>query len=159
MWEIARDSHVLDVNSSYAYVLWCADHHRTSLVAEVDGRVAGFVTGYIRPDHPQALMIWQIAVDAEARGLGIAANMLDHLMTSVSGIGIVGLTNSSAGYGNSTVTEMHTTISPDNSASVALFTSLAQRREMTITRGDFLDARLFPGDHEPEDLYILRPAS
>ena len=45
LWEIARDSKVLDLNSSYAYLLWCRDFSATSIVAEVDGRVVGFVSG------------------------------------------------------------------------------------------------------------------
>ena len=49
LWEIARDSKVLDLNSSYAYLLWCRDFSATSIVAEVDGRVVGFVSGYTRP--------------------------------------------------------------------------------------------------------------
>lgn len=37
MWRIARDSGVLDLNSSYAYLLWCTDFPSTSAVARVDG--------------------------------------------------------------------------------------------------------------------------
>ncbi|MCZ9340443.1 diaminobutyrate acetyltransferase, partial [Streptomyces sp. TRM76130] len=33
LWRIARDSKVLDLNSSYAYLLWCRDFAATSAVA------------------------------------------------------------------------------------------------------------------------------
>src|SRR6187397_2567124 len=63
LWQIAADSRVLDVNSSYSYVLWCRDFSATSIVAEDAGRVVGFVTGYIRQDAPDTLFVWQVAVD------------------------------------------------------------------------------------------------
>ncbi len=49
MWRIARDSKTLDLNASYAYILWCRDFAATSVVATVDEQPAGFVTGYRPP--------------------------------------------------------------------------------------------------------------
>lgn len=142
LWEIARDSQVLDLNSSYAYLLWCKDYAETSVVAEVDGRVVGFVTGYLRPELPDVVMVWQVAVDADQRGLGLAGKMLSQLMDRLEPRGI---------------TTLHTTISPDNEASVALFTALAERRGMSITKESFFSPADFPDDHEPEDLYAVAP--
>ncbi|RBL85135.1 diaminobutyrate acetyltransferase, partial [Streptomyces cavourensis] len=49
IWRIARDSEVLDLNSSYSYLLWCRDFAATSAVARgEDGEPIAFVTGYIR---------------------------------------------------------------------------------------------------------------
>ncbi|MGU3294242.1 diaminobutyrate acetyltransferase [Williamsia sp. M5A3_1d] len=142
LWEIARDSEVLDLNSSYAYVLWCQDYARTSIVAEVDGSVVGFVTGYVRPQAPDTVMVWQVAVDADQRGLGLAGRMLTALMDRVE---------------TDSITRMQTTISPDNEASQKLFTSFAERRGMTITRRDYFAPEDFPDSHEPEDLYTIAP--
>ncbi|GGF39521.1 diaminobutyrate acetyltransferase [Williamsia phyllosphaerae] len=142
LWEIARDSEVLDLNSSYSYVLWCQDYSRTSVVAEVDGKVVGFVTGYVRPQAPDTVMVWQVAVDADQRGLGLAGRMLTALMDRVEG---------------DAITRMQTTISPDNDASQALFTRFAERRGMTITRRDYFAPEVFPDSHEPEDLYTIAP--
>ncbi|HEY9314006.1 diaminobutyrate acetyltransferase [Williamsia sp.] len=142
LWEIARDSKVLDLNSSYAYVLWCQDYAQTSVVAEVDGEVVGFVTGYLRPQLPDVVMVWQVAVDADQRGLGLAGKMLSQLMDRLEPRGI---------------TTLHTTISPDNTASQALFQGLADRREMSIRREELFSANDFPDDHEQEDLYIVAP--
>ncbi|CAO0837892.1 L-2,4-diaminobutyric acid acetyltransferase OS=Streptomyces microflavus OX=1919 GN=ectA_1 PE=3 SV=1 [Streptomyces microflavus] len=51
IWRIARDSEVLDLNSSYSYLLWCRDFAATSAVARgEDGEPIAFVTGYIRPE-------------------------------------------------------------------------------------------------------------
>ncbi|WP_420040273.1 diaminobutyrate acetyltransferase [Gordonia sp. MP11Mi] len=144
MWEIARDSQVLDVNSSYAYVLWGEDFSDTSIVAEVEERVVGFVTGYRRPQAPDALMVWQVAVDSDQRGKRIAGTMLRELFKRNTGSG---------------VTAIHTTISPDNEASQALFAGVARELGLEFTRQPFLKAELFGDSHEPEDLYRLSPAS
>ena len=140
LWEIARDSQVLDLNSSYAYVLWCRDFARTSIVASVDGRVCGFVTGYRRQDRPDTLMGWQGATDPSQRGQGIAGRMLGALLDRLAPQG---------------VTRLETTISPDNTASQALFTGVARRRGVGIRREDLFAADAFPDSHEPEDLYTI----
>ncbi|WP_182346842.1 diaminobutyrate acetyltransferase [Tomitella gaofuii] len=140
LWEIARDSAVLDLNSSYAYVLWCRDFARTSIVAVVDGRVHGFVTGYRRQDRPDTLMVWQVATDESQRGKGVAGRMLSGLLDRLAPDG---------------VTRLETTISPDNTASQALFTGVARRRGVGIRQEDLFPADAFPDSHEPEDLYII----
>ncbi len=140
MWQIARDSQVLDVNSSYAYVLWAVDFADTSIIAEVDGRPVGFITGYRRPDASDVLMVWQVAVDADQRGKQIAGTMLREL------------------FSRSGVSAIHTTISPDNNASQRLFAGVARSLGLQFTREPFLEAELFGDSHEPEDLYRLSPA-
>ncbi|CAM5451691.1 hypothetical protein SFUMM280S_06955 [Streptomyces fumanus] len=80
LWRMARDSKVLDLNSSYSYLLWCRDFAATSAVARAEsGEAVGFVTGYVRPDRPDTLFVWQVAVDAAYRGRGLAAALLDGL--------------------------------------------------------------------------------
>ncbi|MEC3957422.1 diaminobutyrate acetyltransferase [Nocardia sp. CDC153] len=142
MWRIAEDSRVLDTNSSYAYLLWCRDFPNTSMVAEIDGEVAGFVIGYTRPAWPHTLFVWQVAVDHPHRGHGLGVDMLDALLESCASQG---------------VTQLETTISPDNPASVAMFASLARRRGAALTRTPLFTADQFPGGHQPEDLYRIAP--
>ncbi|MGV9712328.1 diaminobutyrate acetyltransferase [Gordonia sp. NPDC003424] len=143
LWEIASDTEVLDVNSSYAYVLWCHDFATTSIVAEIDGCPAGFVTGYRRQTDPSTLMVWQVAVDDAYRGHGIAATMLHRLFDRAQRTGVVA---------------MHTTISPDNVASQRLFESVANARGLRFDRRDLFAAEVFGGDsHQPEQLYMLEP--
>ena len=79
MWRIARDSKTLDLNSSYAYLLWCAHFSSTSAVATVGEEVIGFVTGYVPPDDPGTIMIWQIAVRDDFQGRGVARALLDEV--------------------------------------------------------------------------------
>jgi diaminobutyrate acetyltransferase len=142
LWRIARDSQVLDVNSSYTYLLWCRDFAQTSVVATVGGEVGGFVTGYLRPDQPDVLMVWQVAVDAEHRGQRLARRMLDSLADRV---------------GERSVHRMETTITPDNHASIRLFESFAQGRGAAIEREPIFPAELFPDGHEAELLFLIGP--
>ncbi|MFM9376389.1 diaminobutyrate acetyltransferase [Gordonia sp. VNK21] len=140
MWEIARDSQVLDVNSSYAYVLWAHDFTETSIVACADGRPVGFVTGYRKPRRPDVLMVWQVAVDADQRGRGIAAQMLIDLFRHCAGAG---------------VTSLETTISPDNVGSQRTFASAAETLGLGFRSEPLFAVDDFPDAHQPEDLYIL----
>ncbi|MFG2636018.1 diaminobutyrate acetyltransferase [Streptomyces sp. NPDC048362] len=145
LWRLAKDSKTLDLNSSYSYLLWCRDFADTSAVARgADGEPVGFVTGYVRPDRPGTLLVWQVAVDSGHRGLGIAAALLDGLtarLTAERGI-----------------TDVETTITPGNTASERLFTSFAARHGAQVGREVLFPADLFPdGPHDPEVLYRIGP--
>lgn len=142
LWRITRDSEVLDLNSSYSYLLWCRDFAATSIVATVDGEPGGFVTGYLRPDRPDTVMVWQVAVDAEHRGHKLARRMLDQLVEQLP-----------RGH----VTHMETTITPDNEASIALFSSFAAARDAQVVREPVFPAALFPDGHETELLFRIGP--
>ena len=142
LWQIAKASKVLDVNSSYSYLLWCRDFDDTSVVATVDGDVVGFVTGFIRPHAPDTLFVWQVAVDETARGRGLAAHMLHRLLDNLA---------------TQHVSTLETTISPDNAASIALFTAVARDRGTSITRQNLFDPNHFPDQHGTEDLYRIGP--
>lgn len=140
MWKIARDSRALDLNSGYSYLLWCRDFHDTSTVAEIDGRVVGFVTGFVRPRDVETVFVWQVAVDASARGQGVAADMLDNLLDHLALQGI---------------TRLETTIAPENTASIALFTALARNRYSAITTRELFTPNHFPDGHGAEELYVI----
>lgn len=140
LWQLAKDTKVLDVNSSYSYLLWCRDFADTTIVAESDGRVVGFVTGFRRQSAPNTLFVWQVAVDESQRGKGVGRAMLDTLLDNLAPQG---------------VSLLETTVSPDNPASIAMFTSLARRRNTTITKQQLFKADDFPDAHEAEDLYIV----
>ncbi len=139
MWRIARDSRVLDLNSSYAYLLWCAHFSATSAVAKVGDDVVGFVTGYLPPDDPDTLFVWQIAVDEAQRGRGIAQSLLADVVA------------------RSGRKWLKTTIGRSNPASVALFTAFADQNHTILSRTDMFAASEFPDSHEPEDLYVIGP--
>lgn len=138
LWRLAQDSKTLDLNSSYSYLLWCRDFAGTSAVARgADGEPVGFITGYVRPDRPRTLLVWQVAVDSAYRGHGIAAALLDGLTARLT-----------AELG---ITEVETTITPGNTASERLFTSFAARHGAQVDREVLFGADLFPdGPHDPK---------
>ncbi len=123
-------------------MLWCRDFARTSIVAEDEGRLVGFVTGYVRQDAPDTLFVWQVAVDESQRGKGVGVSMLDRLLEGIAPQG---------------VTRLETTVSPDNPASIAMFTSLARRRGQPITKQALFTPEHFPDSHEAEELYVVGP--
>ena len=137
---IAAESQVLDVNSRYAYLLWCRDFADTSVVARRGDDVVGFVTGYRRPAHPEVLFVWQVAVDAAARGAGLAGRMLDELIARVPG-----------------ATVLETTVTDDNAASRAMFAALAARHGAEIERTELFDRDVLGAGHEPEILHRISP--
>jgi L-2,4-diaminobutyric acid acetyltransferase len=143
LWRMARDSKVLDLNSSYSYLLWCRDFAATSAVARDEhGEPVGFVTGYVRPDRPGTLLVWQVAVDEAYRGRGLAAALLDGLVARTA------------------PERVETTITPGNTASERLFTSFAERHGARLEREVLFDAGLFPDEqHDPEVLYRIGPLS
>ncbi|MFF5131150.1 diaminobutyrate acetyltransferase [Streptomyces syringium] len=145
IWRIARDSEALDLNSSYSYLLWCRDFAATSVVArDGDGEPVGFITGYLRPDRPHTLVVWQVAVDRPHQGRGLAAALLDGLVARVSA--------------QREVRAVETTITPGNTASNRLFGSFAERHRTGVEREVLFDDRLFPGSgHEPEVLHRIGP--
>lgn len=146
---MARDSQVLDLNSSYSYLLWCRDFSTTSVLASIDGAPAGFVTAYLRPDAMDTLMVWQVAVDEEFRGQGIAARMLDALLEQVSA--------QVTGDGWPEVAWLETTITADNLASVALFEGFAGRHGAGLERTALFEAEDFPDSHDKEYLFRIGP--
>jgi L-2,4-diaminobutyric acid acetyltransferase len=140
LWRMAKDSDTLDVNSPYSYLLWCRDFAATSVIAEVDGHPAGFVTGYRRPEQPATLLVWQVAVDTAHRGARIAGRMLDHLADRLQPRG---------------VTHLETTVTPDNEASQKLFASFARRWNAPLHRSELFSVGLFPDGHLAEELFRI----
>ncbi|WP_415954170.1 diaminobutyrate acetyltransferase [Streptomyces sp. KLOTTS4A1] len=146
LWRIARDSKTLDLNSSYSYLLWCRDFAGTSVVARDEhGEPAGFITAYVRPERPQTLLVWQVAVDSAHRGRGLASTLLDGLVRRVA-----------ASHG---IRRLETTITPGNTASERLFTSFAERHGATVENEVLFSAEEFPDGsaHDPEVLYRIGP--
>lgn len=139
LWRLAKDSAVLDLNSSYSYLLWCRDFADTSAIAWIDGRPAGFVTGYTRPESPDTLMIWQVAVSADFRGRGLASTMLGELADRTRAI------------------RLETTITADNDASNRLFQSFARDRGASLERRPLFTPDLYPDGHDTEYLYEIGP--
>lgn len=142
LWRIAKDSQTLDLNSSYTYLLWCRDFAETTIMATIDDQPVGFISAYFRPDDPETLLVWQVAVDSDYRGRRLAASMLDALANRVEG-----------------AKWLETTITDDNEASMRLFQSFAERRDATLERDPLFEGEHFPDDHDTEYLFRIGPLS
>ncbi|MBY8823402.1 diaminobutyrate acetyltransferase [Sphingomonas colocasiae] len=126
----------LDVNSAYCNLLQCTHFADHCIVAEREGEVVGWVSGYRPPSDPQSLFIWQVAVSTQARGQGLAARMIEALLARPSAAGVTHLT---------------TTVTSDNRPSWALFGALAQRWKAPLDKTlHFERESHFAGAHPSE---------
>ncbi|MBD2845659.1 diaminobutyrate acetyltransferase [Paenibacillus sp. IB182496] len=145
VWELIQRAGTLDLNSTYCYLLLCDLYADTCMVAEQHGRLVGFVSALLRPDNPEALFVWQVAVDPEARGQGLAKRMLTELLARPQADG---------------VRYVEATIGPSNAASRALFRSLAKVGDCSMEESheQGYGSTLFPaGQHEDEPLIRVGP--
>ncbi|MGH3327739.1 MAG: diaminobutyrate acetyltransferase [Streptomycetales bacterium] len=142
LWQLARDSASLDLNSPYSYLLWCRDFASTSVVARVGGDVAGFVTGYLRPEADDSFVVWQVAVAPSRRNLGLARRMLHHLADRLLPAG---------------ARFLEATVTPGNEPSMRLFSAFARDRGAHLDRRVLFGAELFPEGHDPEILLRIGP--
>jgi L-2,4-diaminobutyric acid acetyltransferase len=117
IWDLVRECKPLDENSMYCNLVQC-DHFRdTCVVAEVNGKIVGWVSGYVLPKDPETLFVWQVAVSEQARGTGLGGAMLDALLRRDACRG---------------VKRLQTTITTENQASWALFRKFAERLDAEI---------------------------
>ncbi|AMO06114.1 MULTISPECIES: diaminobutyrate acetyltransferase [Mycobacteriaceae] len=144
---LVAETDVLDLNSTYAYLLFATDFADTSVVAEVDGRVTGVITGYSPPNRRAVLFVWQVAVATAMQGRGIAAAMLDNLVHRV------------ARDGGGRPLMVEATVAPDNAPSRAFFAAFARRHGVPMAeQPHFTAAQLDPDlTHADEPLLRIGP--
>lgn len=131
----------LDTNSMYCNLLQCSHFRDTSVLAEEDGDVVGFISGYRLPEQQNTLFVWQVAVGEQARGLGLASKML------------LELTGRSPD-----IQHLHTSITPGNDASWNTFKRLAKTLNAPLNEGVMFDKEQhFGGEHDTEMLVHIGP--
>ncbi|MEX0729441.1 MAG: diaminobutyrate acetyltransferase [Aquisalimonadaceae bacterium] len=143
MWTVVKESGVLDPNSAYMYLLLAKDFADTCIVAELNGKVVGFVSGYRPPQRPESIFLWQVGVDASIRGQGMGKRLVTAFLASRGARG---------------ARLLETTISPSNGASRALFKAIARDldADLRVTEG-FTEDDFPEGGHEAEELYLIGP--
>jgi len=133
----------LDRNSAYCNLLQCTHFADSCVIAERAGRVVGWVSGYRPPSEPADFFIWQVAVAAEARGKGLARQMIEALLERSAVRG---------------VTHVITTITPGNASSWGLFEGLASRWAVPLAKSEhFQRVPHFGGAHDTEWLVRIGP--
>ena len=133
----------LDGNSVYCNLLQCTHFADTCVVAEIEGEPVGFISGYLIPERPNTLFIWQVAVAEAFRGRGLAREMLSRLLQRDQ---------------CREVNYLETSITPDNTPSRSLFESIAEFLEAECEESILFDRhRHFAGDHASELLLRIGP--
>ena len=133
----------LDSNSIYCNLLQCSHFADTSIIATQGDEVVGFISGYQVPGHPNTLFVWQVAVSAEARGLGLAGRMLKQLLGREE---------------HRAIQFVETTITEPNTASWALFESIARHYNTKLERSVIFDRQdHFRDQHDSELLARIGP--
>ena len=143
LWRLLGELDGLERNTCYAYVLLCSHFASGSLVAVREGRILGFVLGYRPPSRPDAMFVWQIGVHGDARGHGLATQLLERFTELPL-------------YRECSFLEA--TVGTTNAASRALFRGFARKRGVPCAEGPGFPAALFaPESHEDEDLFRIGP--
>lgn len=132
----------LELNTGYAYVLLCDHFAATTVLAESDGGLIGFVAAYVPPRRPDTVFVWQVGVHPDARGQGFASSVLDALISREA---------------CRAVEYLEATVSPSNEASRRLFESFAERHGAPFVWSDGYPASHFAGAHDPENLIRIGP--
>jgi len=133
----------LDANSIYCNLLQCSHFAEIGVAAEKDGDLVGFISGYIPPQKPETVFVWQVAVHEKGRGQGLAKRMLKEIV---------------AREACKNVTHMETTITADNEASWALFRSFARDMGAKIEHHEHFEKGIhFGGKHDSEFLLRIGP--
>jgi L-2,4-diaminobutyric acid acetyltransferase len=143
LFELIQACPPLDQNSRYCNLLQVSHFARTAVVAELGGAVVGSITGYLKPDDPTTLFIWQVAVHEAARGQRLATRMMDAIVDRPV---------------CRNVRYLETTIDPANAASWRAFEKFAEaRRAPSEQHLLFSRDAHFAGTHGDEVLLRIGP--
>lgn len=144
VWALIERAGTLDQNSPYLYLMLGRYFGDTCLVAERDGHMLGFTTGFVPPRDPQTVFLWQVGTDPQARGLGIGKLLVRALVEQPA--------TASARF-------LETTVTPSNKPSRALFESFARSMNAPLRVLPGFPEALFPQHqpHETEELLRIGP--
>lgn len=141
IYKLVKSTKVLDVNSEYLYLLQTTHFRDICSVATYEDKVIGFVSGYMIPNEPNTLFIWQVAVDSDFRGNDLARRLI---------MDIIQREDLNVNY-------LHTTVSPSNNSSIRVFEKVANHYETQMNSMEFFEASDFTNQHEEEVLYKIGP--
>lgn len=143
MWKVVDSAGVLDPNSSYLYLLLARDFADVCVVAECDGEIVGFVTGYRPPTRPDSVFLWQVGMRPDMQGRGLGKRLVAAFLKTAGSRG---------------ATLLETTVTRSNEASRALFRGIARDLDTECRVTPCFSAAQFPEPgHEDEELYEIGP--
>jgi L-2,4-diaminobutyric acid acetyltransferase len=133
----------LDDNSLYCNLLQCTHFADTCALAERDGEIAGWMSGYVPPDDPETLFVWQVCVGEAGRGQGLAGRLIGAVLSRPH---------------CAHIRQLACTITPDNAASWALFGSIARKLGAPLHHApQFSRDAHFGGRHDSELSVTIGP--
>ncbi|OLP45958.1 diaminobutyrate acetyltransferase [Rhizobium oryziradicis] len=143
VWQLVGDIAALDNNSLYCNLLQCSHFAPTCAIAHLDGEVVGWMSGYIPPQQPDALFVWQVCVSPKARNRGLAQGLIEDVLSRGD---------------CAAVRHVRCTITKDNAASWKLFESVARQLKASITSHEhFSSTEHFRGLHDTEFEVVIGP--
>ncbi|NHN33241.1 diaminobutyrate acetyltransferase [Paenibacillus agricola] len=144
MYQLVKESGVLDTNSEYCYLMLCKYFSDTCVIAESNGQMVGFVSAFQPPAEKDCMFIWQIAVSTKYQGSGIGTYLIQ-----------AALSQQDMG-----VRYIEATISLGNAASIALFDKIAKQLGSICTVSSGFESHHFSDKlHEAEWLHRIGPFS
>jgi L-2,4-diaminobutyric acid acetyltransferase len=133
----------LDTNSVYCNLLQCDHFADTCVAAMQNNKLVGFISAYIKPQQPDTLFVWQVAVHELGRGKGLASKMLVDILQRKH---------------CHSVQFLETTITKNNQASWALFNRLTEKLHTSNRVGEYYKKdEHFNGQHDTEHLLRIGP--
>lgn len=142
LWQLVRDTGVLDLNSPYFYVLMATDFGETCLVVEHNEQIVGALIGYHPPKQEQTVFCWQIAVHPTMQGHQLGQHMLEHWLALPA---------------NKPCRWVTATVATDNEPSHKLFTRFAQSLNVPCEWAPHFEVNHFPDGHAAEPLVRIGP--
>lgn len=130
-------------------MLWCTRFASTCRVARASPNIspahsdlAAALIGLLLPKQTDTYFVWQIAVHARFRGRGLARALIHDVLEQHAAYGV-------------RYVEAH--VSPDNSASNAMFDGLARSLGAKLERSPDFEPADYPTEHGPEHLLRIGP--
>lgn len=129
----------LTANSLSTTVTQCAHFAQTSVLAEIDGGLAGFVLGYRLPQALNTLFVLQMAVGLPYRRLGLAEGMITELLRRRV---------------HADITRLESRMTPQNIPARRVFEKVAECFDAPMEASDWINsARHFLGQ-QPDELRV-----
>jgi L-2,4-diaminobutyric acid acetyltransferase len=130
------------LNSRYTYFLLAKDFSDTCVVAEYDGKIIAFSSGYVPPSRRDTFFNWETVVHRDYRGHGLQKRMLLHQIKTANAKYFEG------------------TVNPSNEVSKRNFCEVAEMLNAKCQKRVLFKEEDFENDeHEAEVLYRIGPIS
>lgn len=143
VWQLIQQTPQLDDNSLYCNLLQCSHFSATCAIAEKGGVVVGWLSGYVPPDQPDTLFVWQVCVGECARGRGLGKKLIGDVLARPE---------------SAAIRQIQCTITEANTTSWALFTGVARQIRAQLQQIEhFSRDQHFAGCHDAEFAVSIGP--